>query len=308
VKGGQLIETIKKRFGDQAVADAPMSSMTTFKVGGPADLLLRLDDENQVADLMSIIAGSELPVVVIGRGSNVLVMDKGIRGVVLDLSGGFRELSHKKAEDGIEVTCGASVAIAELLRYCIDHGIGGFEFAAGIPGSVGGSVRGNAGTRDGDFSKVVNKVRLVDQKGQLRTLEKSELDFRYRGLMVDGRFVILGVSMMGAPADSASIREKVNKIIDWRKQRQPYEQPSAGSVFKNPPDAPAARLIDQAGCKGLRVGGAQVSEKHANFIVNTGDAKASDILRLIDQVRKTVFEKFHVLLETEIRIYGEQDV
>jgi len=305
LRGEHLLEIILNKFPGKVQENASLDALTTYRVGGPADLIVKLDDEQEIAELLQIIKASDLTFVVLGKGSNVLIMDGGIRGVVLLLSDNFKKISYSEEEGGVLVSVDAAVTIAELMEYCIAYGISGFEFAAGIPGSIGGCVRGNAGTRDGDFAAAVNWIRLINEQGKIQTITRANLEYRYRGLQMPGRFVITTAGLKGQKGSPEIIKNKIEDIIHWRHSRQPYDKPSAGSVFKNPEMAPAAKLIDQAGCKGMRVGGAAISEKHANFIVNEENATASDILKLIEEVRRRVFEKFQVLLETEIHILGE---
>ena len=303
------LEAMRKKlqaaFGDKARKNVTLAPMTSFGIGGPADLLVAPADEQDLMKLMAIVQGPEIPFTVLGGGSNILVMDGGIRGVTVWMGQGFKRIEARTQGDAVLVSCGASLTTAEVLAYCIAQDLAGFEFASGIPGTLGGAIRGNAGTRDGAMGHVIRQICFVDEGGSLVTLPREKLSFRYRGLDLAGRFVITSGVLELRPGSGDMVREKRDKIIQWRRERQPYDLPSAGSVFVNPEEGSAGRMIEQAGCKGWRVGGAQVSEKHANFIVNTGGATAANVLELIDRVRRCVFDKFGVLLETEINVVGE---
>lgn len=304
---GPLVEKLKETFGGKVREHVPLAPMTTYRIGGPADLLFSPENETDLQMLMGMIAGRDVDLTVIGGGSNLLVGDLGIRGITIWMGRGFSHLDSTVEGGDMMVSCGASLTTDEVLDYCIEKQITGFEFAAGIPGTIGGAIRGNAGTRDGAIGDVTHTVTYVNEEGALLTLKRDQLHFRYRGLVVQGRFIVTRAVLKLRPGVGEQVRARRDKIIQWRKDRQPYDLPSAGSVFVNPEGSSAGRLIDEAGCKGLTVGGARVSEKHANFILNTGNARAADVLELIDQVRRRVFESCGVLLETEIKIVGENE-
>lgn len=302
---GPLIEKFKQTFGEKVRLDVLLAPLTTFRIGGPADLLFMPENEQDLQLLMKMCAGHEIEIMTLGGGSNILIADGGIRGITVWMGKGFEHLEEQRQGEQVFVSCGASNTTAQVLDLCVERNIEGFEFAAGIPGTIGGAVRGNSGTRDGAIGNVCDSVTIVNRKGALITLKGEKLKFRYRGLDIEGRFVITRCVLKLRAGQGEKVREKRDKIIRWRKERQPYEMPSAGSVFLNLDKGSAGRLIEQAGCKGMRVGGAVVSEKHANFIINDKNATAADVLALIDQVRRKVFQKFGVLLEDEIRVVGE---
>jgi UDP-N-acetylmuramate dehydrogenase len=302
---GPITEQIKTTFGDKVRENEPLAPMTTYKIGGPADLLLIPEGVEDLQKLLAICTGHDVPITVLGGGSNLLIQDGGIRGITIWMNRGFRKLEKRIVDDRIFVTCGASRENSELLEFCIEHGIAGMEFASGVPGTVGGGIKGNAGTRDGAFGDVVYRLCYVNRNGKLIKKKREDLSFRYRGLEIDGRFIIVEAELLLKPGQGEKVREKRDKIIAWRKAKQPWEFPSAGSVFVNPDCGSAGRMVEQSGCKGMTIGGAQVSDCHANFIVNVGGATAADVLTLIDRVRRKVFDQFGVLLETEIQVVGE---
>lgn len=302
---GPLVEKLKNIFGEKLRENAPTAPLTTYKIGGTADWLFA---PSQVADLqalMEIITGHDVPVTILGGGSNTLVGDGGIRGVTIYMGESFKQISHQNIDGEIFLSCGASLEMAKIIDYCIQNDIAGLEFASGIPGSLGGALRGNAGTRDGAIGDVAHQISYVDHEGLLVVLPRENIEYRYRGLELKGRSIITSAVLKLKVGSGEKLRLKREKIINWRHSRQPYDMPSAGCVFINPEKASAGRLIDEAGCKGMVVGKAEVSAKHANFIVNTGGATASDVLELIKKIRDRVFEKEGILLETEIKIVGE---
>ncbi len=305
----RIQERLRQIFGDRCEFGVPMAPLTTWQVGGPADCLVRPVAADEVAEVMRLCAEFQLPVRVVGNGSNLLVLDGGLRGVTMLIRQGFDRFEPKfSGENNVELAVGAALSMARAVDQCAAAGIAGLEFLAGIPGSIGGGVRMNAGTREGDISRVLTEIELVDADGKVRRVPRDKLVYRYRGLVYDGPFVITEVRLALRRGDAAQIAAAVQKIIAWRRGRHPYELPSAGSTFKNPEGQFAGELIERAGLKGTRIGGAQVSEKHANFLVNLGHATAADVLALIERVRQVVFEKTGVMLEPEVKIWGEKDV
>jgi UDP-N-acetylmuramate dehydrogenase len=205
------------------------------------------------------------------------------------------------------VTAGAALSMQDVVDRCAAAGVGGWEFIAGVPGSVGGAVRMNAGTKTGDIAGALAEIEVVDADGKIRRLPREKLAYRYRGLALEGVFVVTEAKFNLRRDDPPAARECVAEVRAARAAKQPLEWPSAGSTFKNPEGDHAARLIEAAGLKGLRIGGAQISEKHANFFLNVGDARAADILALIEHARQVVYQKFNVWLEPEVKIWGERD-
>jgi UDP-N-acetylmuramate dehydrogenase len=279
----------------------PLSRHTSFGIGGAADYFIRPKTEEELVKVLELIQAEGLSLMIIGRGTNLLVGDAGLRGVVVDLRMACRRLERAAGR----ITSGAGVAVSELLEFCLIQELGGLEFMAGIPGSVGGAIRVNAGAWDRAVGDLVEAVRGYLPSGREVTLERSALEFGYRYTSLPAEMIIVETELILKPEKSDVIREK---MADYRRRRrhQPADQKSAGSVFKNPPATSAGRLIEMAGCKGLKVDGAQVSSQHANFIVNLGGASAAAVRELIERVRRKVRDHSGVELELEIICVGEE--
>lgn len=283
--------------------DEPMSAHTTFRIGGPADFLALPATAGEVSAILTLANEYNVPVTVLGNGSNVLVLDNGIRGLVVK----FEEYMGYIRHIGNTVYAGAGALLGDVSRYAAAQGMTGMEFAVGIPGSVGGAVFMNAGAYDGEMTCVVSAVSAVCPDGSLQRFKHDEINFGYRhSVFQDNKCIICEVELalnQGAPPD---INGKMDEYTDRRESKQPIEMPSAGSTFKRPPGYFAGTLIEQTGLKGLKIGGAQVSEKHAGFIINAGGATAQDVLALIKEVQRRVKEKFEVELHPEVRVIGEE--
>lgn len=281
----------------------PMKKHTSFRIGGPADITALPQSEQELQSLLLKAAEFKVPVTLIGNGSNLLVRDKGIRGLVIKLG---NMLNGFQAEGGT-LTFGSGVSLAMASRKAAELSLSGMEFAVGIPGSIGGAVYMNAGAYDGDMSKVVTRVRVMNMSGEVSELAAGELDFGYRhtALQGSGR-IVLAVTVQLSTGDKEAIAEKMADFSNRRITKQPLELPSAGSMFKRPPGYFAGTLIDQTGLKGYTVGGAQVSTKHAGFVVNIGGATAKDVLQLISDVQDKVFAAHGVHLEPEVLVLGEE--
>ncbi len=287
-----------------------MSAYTTFRVGGPAEALCEVPDLLTLQQVTAFLGAEGVAYLAAGWGGNLLVSDEGLKGVVIVLRG---ELAQVRRLAGAEnrISAGGGLGIPDLLSFCRRQGLGGLEFLAGIPGTVGGAVAMNAGAFGGSIGERVAAVKLVDGTGALTCREGSALHFGYRGFEVPsggsspGRGQIIVEAQLHLEREErVAIARRMRGYLAKRRQRQPLEHPSAGSVFKNPAGDHAGRLIERAGLKGHRIGGAMISTKHANFIVNTGDARAADILRLMDLVRQRVREQSGIELEPEIRMVG----
>jgi UDP-N-acetylmuramate dehydrogenase len=280
----------------------PMANYTSFHIGGPADLLVMPESLKEIRDLMTLGREMKVPVTIIGNGSNLLVRDGGIRGVVIKLGNALTQMQA----DGEHITADCGVSLAALSNFAAREGLTGLEFAVGIPGSVGGAVLMNAGAYDGDMSKVVESASVLLPDGSIAEVKKDEFDFSYRHSSIqDHPGVILRVVFCLKQGDKAAIQAKMDDFMNRRRTKQPLELPSAGSMFKRPPGYFAAALIDEAGLRGYRVGDAQVSEKHTGFVVNRGHATAKDVLQLIKDVQDKVYAFKGVRLEPEVRIIGE---
>ncbi len=280
-----------------------MAGHTSFGIGGPADLFVIATSISNLSEVMRTLHELGVPAVLLGNGTNVLVRDGGIRGAVIKLGGELAELQAV----GNMVIAGAGASLATLCRYCADHNLGGLMFAAGIPGSVGGAVLMNAGANGGEMADVVRWVLVVGYDGKVAKLGAEELGFGYRSSRLqDRRCAVAQVGFQLEPSEGAAVHRALCEVIQRRCRTQPVAQRSAGSIFKRPENDYAGRLLEGAGVKGLAVGDAMVSPKHANFIINKGHATSRDVLALIELMREKVAKKFGVYLETEIVTLGEE--
>ena len=277
----------------------PMSRHTTFRTGGAADVFAELSNADELRNALRIL--KDEPFYLIGNGSNLLVGDDGIRGAAFHLAGGFNEIKV----EGNTVYCGASATLSAIARAAYDNELTGFEFAAGIPGSLGGAIVMNAGAYDGEMKNVVRRVVLMDYEGN--TVEKGadEMHFSYRhSILKEEKFIVLSAVIGLEQGDKSKIKEKMDDFAARRRDKQPLKYPSAGSTFKRPEGYFAAKLIEDAGLKGFSIGGAKVSEKHAGFVINTGNATSGDVYALIKEVQKRVKAHAGVELETEVICLG----
>ncbi|WP_428912615.1 UDP-N-acetylmuramate dehydrogenase [Niallia sp. Krafla_26] len=281
----------------------PLARHTTMKIGGPTDLFIEPSSIEGLEKTMKLISKAQVNWRAIGRGSNLLVSDKGIEGVVIKLGNSLNQMNL----DGTVLTVGAGYSLVALAMLISRKGLSGLEFASGIPGSVGGAVYMNAGAHGSDISNILTEAHILFNDGTLEWLSNEEMEFSYRtsvlqkkrpGIVVEARFQL-------KEGDKEQIVDVMQKNKDYRKVTQPYDSPCAGSIFRNPLPQYAGKLIQDAGLKGHRIGGAQISDMHGNFIVNAGNAKAEDVLQLIQYVKKTIFEKYNVHLETEVEIIGK---
>ena len=279
----------------------PLARYTSFKVGGPADYFVEANTGRGLSACLRVLACRGVPVLLLGNGSNLLVSDRGVRGVVVRLRGEFRRVRWRDA--GADV--GAAYAVSRLVRETVRRGLGGLEFAEGIPGSVGGSLVMNAGAYGSEMERIVTRVEAVDGGGEPLVFARDELSFSYRETRLPEGAVVTRVGLALTPETPDSVDARMRAIMARRRESQPSGHPNFGSVFRNPPGDHAGRLIEASGLKGLRVGGAEVSRRHANFIVNRGDARAEDVRRLIEQVSSRVESRFSVTLQTEVRFAGE---
>ncbi len=280
-----------------------MCRHTTFKIGGPADYLIFPGSLMEVTTVFSLLQKHKIPFTILGNGSNVLVLDKGIRGAVVKFNSPMSGLR----QEGNKIIAGAGAMLRDVSQYAADCGLTGLEFAIGIPGSIGGAVFMNAGAYDGETKAVVTGVRAVAGTGKIISYAADELDFGYRhSVFQENGQAICEVELTLRSGDPSAIQEKMAGFTERRESKQPLEMPSAGSTFKRPEGYFAGTLIEQTGLKGFQVGGAQISAKHAGFVVNSGHATAQDVLDLIKEVQKRVYEKNGVKLFPEVRILGEE--
>jgi UDP-N-acetylmuramate dehydrogenase len=278
----------------------PMHLHTTWKVGGPADLFVSLSFQEDWPVLLEYRRRHRIPFFVFGAGSNLLVRDGGVRGLVVKIAGDFAGYDIQ----GRILRAQGGANLSRLAAAAAEAGLTGLEFAGGIPGSIGGALLMNAGAYGGRIADVFHRAGAVGSSGEERLIRPGDVEFGYRHTsLMEEEVIIVWVELALQPGDPSLIREALRKNLAWRKERHPRE-PSAGSVFKNPPQGPAGQFIEKAGLKGLRIGGAQVSEMHANFIVNTGQATARDILDLMERVKEEVYRKFGIALQPEVRVIG----
>lgn len=282
--------------------DEPMAAHTTFRVGGPADYFVAPASVDEVKRIVALCDASNLPLHVLGCGSNVLVSDAGLQGVVMRIGPKLADVDV--LGDG-RICAGAGATNAKIARIALSAGLGGFEFAAGIPGSIGGAAIMNAGAYGGELRDVAIGATCLAPSGVVRFVSAQEADWSYRhSMMGDAGYIVLSVDLQLARKNESAIKERMNELAAKRNEKQPLDMPSAGSTFKRPEGHFAGKLIQDAGMQGHRVGGAQVSMKHAGFVVNAGGATASDVRQVIADVRNAVLEQFGVELEPEVKMWG----
>ena len=305
-----MTEILKKQILELGITkenilfDEPMAKHTTFKVGGPAECYIKVDDIKELRNILKFAKDNDVPITILGNGSNVLVLDKGIRGIVLNIK--FNKIEMMNLGEKIFANIGAGVKISVFGHVLLKNEITGFEELSGIPGTIGGAVRMNAGAHGKEFKDIITAVTCMDYDGNIKQFENKDMHFEYRRSMLkDKKYIVLEVSMQFQKGKEKDIKGKMEEYLAYRREKQPIEYPSAGSTFKRGTDFITAKLIDEAGLKGYSIGGAEVSEKHAGFIINKGNATAKDILDLIEYVKNTIYEKFDKKIELEIEIMGE---
>ena len=288
---------------DSVLIDEPMSKHTSFKIGGPADILLLPKNGEEIQKIIQICNRLETPFFTMGNGSNLLISDKGMRNVVIKIAENFNRIEIKDRT----ITAEAGILLSTLSKKALQESLGGLEFASGIPGTLGGAITMNAGAYGGEMKDVVKSCRAIDLQGNIVDLTIEELEMGYRtSLIQKKKLIVLEVTMELAQMDFNIIKATMDELTVQRTTKQPLHLPSAGSVFKRPEGYFAGKLIQDSGLKGYRIGGAQVSELHSGFIVNIGNATSQDVLDLIKHIQKEVQERFGVLLETEVRLVGEE--
>ncbi len=279
----------------------PMSNHTSLRIGGPADVFVEPSDLNELCAVVKFAHDESVPLTVIGRGTNMLVKDGGIRGVVIRLGKGFDYVRI----NGTYVTAGAATYTMGLAREAVNHGLAGLECLCGVPGTVGGAIWGNAGAAGGATGDCVESVTCVNRDGSVEVLRREDLEFCYRHSNIGDRIVAEATFALKPAENVEELQKFVQDHLRYRRQTQPVAEANAGCMFKNPEGCSTGKLLDELGAKGLRVGDAQVSEKHANFIINCGRASCEDILTLIRQLQQLAWERRGIRLETEVRIVGE---
>jgi UDP-N-acetylmuramate dehydrogenase len=283
--------------------DEPMSKHTSFKIGGPADILVMPGTIEEISSSIKLCKENDVEYYIIGNGSNLLVSDKGIRGVVIKIS---EYLDEVVVEDA-KITAEAGVLLSVVSKAALKHSLSGLEFASGIPGSLGGAIAMNAGAYGSEMKDVVSSVKCIDENGNVVELSNSQMNFGYRQSRVQlQNMIVVEVEMVLQKGDYEKIKDYMGELTEKRTTKQPLHLPSAGSTFRRPEGYFAGKLIEDSGLKGLRLGDAQVSDKHCGFIVNLGNATFSDVTNLIKVVQKTVRDNYSVNLDTEVKIIGEQ--
>lgn len=281
--------------------DAPMRQFTSMQVGGPADSLLFPRDVNELKKVVRYTRRKKIPFLILGRGTNLVVRDRGVRGWVISLAQGLKKIQM----DGEVVDAEAGLSLQRLVQFSVRKGLTGLEPFFGIPGTVGGGLAMNAGAWGSELKDVLLSVTLMKEDGEIVESARSRLRFSYRGLAIPSSWIILKGRFKLKMGKRGDILGRVRSYSEMRKKRQPLDYPSAGSVFKNPEEGPAGKWIEEAGLKGFRIGRAMVSERHANFIINLGKAKAEEVIRLMEFVEKKVYEGKGISLEREVKVVGE---
>ena len=296
----ELEEKINK---DSIKYNEPMKNHTTIKIGGPADIMVIPSNEEEIIYTLNMAKKYNIPVTIMGNGSKLLVTDKGIRGIVLKISSKFSNYSI----DEEYVTALSGMSMPKLSRIAMAEGLSGLEFACGIPGNLGGGVRMNAGAYDSEIANILCETKYIDDNLNIETIDNKAHDFGYRHsfFMDHPSYVIIEVKLKLNKANIEDIKAKCDENTKLRKEKQPLEYPNSGSTFKRPKGLFVGTMLQELGLKGYIIGGAQVSEKHAGFIVNRGDATAKDVIDLIEYIKKLVLEKYNVKLENEIEVIGE---
>jgi UDP-N-acetylmuramate dehydrogenase len=281
--------------------DVPMKQFTSMKVGGPADCLFFPKGVDELKKVIRFAGRKKIPLLVLGKGTNLVVRDKGVRGWVINLTQGMKKIEI----DGEIVEAEAGLALQRLVQFSIQKGLTGLEPFSGIPGTVGGGLAMNAGAWGAELKDVLLSVTLMKEGGEIVERSRSRLRFSYRGLVIPPSWIILKGRFQLKKGKKEEILERVKSYSEMRKRKQPLDYPSAGSIFKNPEEGPAGKWIEESGLKGFRMGQAMVSERHANFIINLGKAKAEEVIRLMEFVEKKVYEEKGISLEREVKVVGE---
>ncbi len=281
--------------------DAPMRQFTSMKVGGPAECLLFPKDVDELKKVVRFARRKKIPLLILGKGTNLVIRDKGVRGWVINLTQGMKKIKT----DGEIVEAEAGLSLQRLVQCSIQKGLTGLEPFFGIPGTVGGGLAMNAGAWGAELRDVLLSMTLMKEDGEIVERHRSRLRFSYRGLFLPISWIILKGRFQLKKGEKEGILERVKSYSELRKRKQPLGHPSAGSIFKNPKEGPAGKWIEEAGLKGFRIGQAMISERHANFIINLGRAKAEEVIRLMEWVEKKIYEEKGISLEREVKVVGE---
>jgi len=296
---------LKSIAGLKVKLDEPLARYTSMKIGGPADYFIEAETDAALASLLVLLRRHEIGFYLLGNGSNILISDRGARGAVIHLAGDFKQIEWREASHAIVAKVGAVYAVTQLVRAAARKGYSGLEFAEGIPGTVGGALYMNAGAYGSEFEKVVDAVEAMSAEGRSILYRRGEMTFSYRDSHLPTGTVITRVQLRLLKGETVEVDSKVRELVGRRKSSQPSGFPNSGSMFRNPPGDYAGRLIDAAGLKGKRIGQAQIAERHANFIVNLGGAKAEDVRQLMRLAQAEVLRQFGVELIPEVKMLGE---
>ena len=287
---------------ENVMQDEPMKNHITFKVGGPADYLVTPHSEKEISELIKLCQEKGIPYFIMGNGSNLIVRDNGIRGVVIKLGSNFSQCRV----EGNMLYAGSGALMSKVGKVALENSLNGFEFGSGIPGTIGGAVVMNAGAYGGEMKDIIISATVLTKSGEIKEISREDLQLGYRtSCIIPNNYIVLSACLELKEGNPDDIKKKMNELAAARREKQPLEYPSAGSTFKRPEGYFAGKLIMDTGLRGYRVGGAQVSDKHCGFVINAGNATASDILDLISDIRDRVEDKFGVRLETEVKVIGE---
>ena len=277
----------------------PMSKYTSFKIGGPAECLIKIQTAEELKEILEFASKQNTPLTIIGNGSNILVSDDGIKGLVLKIELEKFEIN----EESLQLKIGSGVKLGFIAQKCLKQQIAGFEFASGIPGTIGGAIRMNAGAHGKEMKDIVKTITYMDRNGEIHQIQNEQAEFEYRKSLFSHKdYIILEVEIQLEKGNAEEIQAKMAEYATYRKEKQPIEYPSAGSTFKRGADFITAKLIDECGLKGYQIGGAQISEKHAGFIINKENATAEDVINLMEYTKEQVYNKFGKIIEPEIEV------
>ncbi len=298
---------IKELCRGAVLHDVPLKNLVSFRIGGPADIVAFPRNAEELIALVAYVQQERIPLFVLGEGTNLIVRDKGFRGVVLKLSEGFKVITiERETNENVYVTAQAGARLMRVVSFASEHSLTGIEFATGIPGSVGGAIAMNAGAFGREIKDVLHSMRVVTPRRSIDQIERDQIHFTYRSANLPSGTIILESLFELQRGTRKEIAATIQENLSKRKKRQPLDLPSAGSVFRNPPGLFAARLIEEVGLKGYQIGGAAVSHRHANFIVNRGEATAGDVLSLISLIQKRVKAEKGIDLQPEIHVIGQE--
>lgn len=301
----EILENLEKIITKERIKqNEPMSKHTSFKIGGPAEFFIKILSIEELQKILEFAKKEKIKITILGNGSNILVADKGIQGIVIKTN--LKEITIKnKQQNKVEITTDDAVPIGMLAQKLLKQEITGFEEISGIPGTIGGAILMNAGAHGKEMKDIITEITAIDYNGQLHTFTNEQAEFTYRNsIFSSGKYIILQAKMMLEKGNTKDIKAKMDEYAQYRKDKQPIEYPSAGSTFKRGDNFITAKLIDEAGLKGYSIGGAKISEKHAGFIINTGGATAQNVLDLAKYVTDKVYEKFGKKIEFEIKVLG----